>query len=262
MRDLSKGTFCSTKLMIWLVLLFSGFSVLSGQNLLDEQGRKTGPWKVEYKNGGLLYEANFLEGKPVGEMVRYYESGAVRARMMFDAREDCSFTRLYYENGKKAADGWYVHQKKDSLWTYFSEFDGTVRILEPYQDGNIHGTVKSYYPSGVISEEVTWQQNMKHGPWKQYYEDGSLRLESRYENDMLHGPFEVFFPDSTIKIRGTYLENKSEGIWSFHDETGLEAYSIEYQKGKAVDQEKYLQMMQDSLQQIDLILEPDSIQNF
>ncbi len=174
----------------------------------------------------------FVEGRPVGEMVRYYESGAVRARMMFDSVEDRSFTKLFYKNGKLAAEGWHVNKVKDSVWTYFSEFDGTIRIKESYQNGNFQGLVRSFYPGGTISEEVTWEQNMKEGPWKQFYEDGSLRLKGGFENDMLNGTYEVFFPDSTIKIRGEYMENKSDGIWSFFDETGLEVYSIEYQQGQ------------------------------
>ena len=247
--------------LLWTVFMLSGVA-LQGQNQLDEQGRKTGPWKVEYENGRILYEANFKEGRPVGELVRYYESGAVRARMMFDTLEDRSFTRMYYKNGKHAAEGWYVDQVKDSVWTYYSEFDGTIRIQEPYEDGNLQGMVRSYYPSGKISEEVAWQENKKQGPWKQYYENGSLRLKCRYENDMLNGLYEVFSADSTIKVRGAYLENNSNGIWSFYDETGLEVYSIKYEHGKAVDQEKYLQLMQDSLQKYDLITEPESIQHF
>jgi hypothetical protein len=57
---------------------------LQGQNQVDEKGRKTGHWQVEYPNGKILYEADFVEGLPVGVMVRYYENGVVKARMRFD----------------------------------------------------------------------------------------------------------------------------------------------------------------------------------
>lgn len=245
-----------------IIMLIAGATAMHGQNQLDEQERKTGPWTVEYSNGKTLYEANFIKGKPVGEMVRYYENGALRARMMFDTLEDRSYTKLYYKNGKQAAEGWHVNKVKDSVWTYFSEFDGSVRIREPFQDGNLHGMVKSYYSSEVVSEEVSWQKNMKNGPWNQYYEDGSMRLKCSYENDVLNGTYELFYADSTIKVRGAYLENRSNGTWSFYDETGSELYSIEYLLGRAVDQKKYLQIMQDSLQRFELISEPESMQHF
>jgi hypothetical protein len=65
-------------------ILLLGSLALRGQNLVDEDGRKTGHWREEYPNGKTLYEADFVEGQPVGEMVRYYEKGAVKARMIFD----------------------------------------------------------------------------------------------------------------------------------------------------------------------------------
>ena len=61
------------------LILFTGIIAVSGQNRLDDQGRKTGPWKEEYPHGTTLYEATFHQGEPVGIMVRYYETGAVRA---------------------------------------------------------------------------------------------------------------------------------------------------------------------------------------
>ena len=243
-----------------LLILASGVNGLLGQNLVDEQGRKSGQWKVEYPGGNTLYEASFHEGRPVGLMIRYYESGAVRARMMFDSIEDRSFTRLYYKNGKKAAEGLYINKVKDSVWTYYSEFDGTVRISEPYLEGNLHGEAKSFYPGGIVSEQVSWVQNIREGPWKQYYKDGSLRLECQYKNDLLNGPYKVYYSDNTLKVRGEYFNNKSHGIWSYFDETGEEIYAIEFLFGKAVEQEKYLQLMQDSLSRFEVIAKPEFIQ--
>ncbi len=242
-----------------LLILAAGANGLHGQNLVDEQGQKTGEWKVEYPGGNTLYEASFREGRPVGLMVRFYESGAVRARMMFDTIEDRSFTRLYYKNGKQAAEGWFVNKVKDSVWTYYSEIDGNVRIREPYLEGNLHGEARSFYPGGMVSEQVSWVQNIREGPWKQFYKDGSLRLYGRYENDILNGPYQLYYSDSVLKVRGVYLDNKSHGTWSYFDEAGEEMYAIEFLFGKAVEQEKYLQLMQDSLSRFEVIAEPEFI---
>lgn len=236
--------------------------LLHGQNLLDEQGLKTGPWKVDYPNGRIQYEATFRQGKPVGEMVRYYENGAVRARMVFDTIAERNYTRLYYQNGSLAAEGRFVQQVKDSVWTYYSEFDGTVRITEPYDSGKLQGIVRRYYPAGSVSEEVHWDQHQKSGPWRRYYQDGSLRLESSYAENKLNGGYAVYSPDSTIKVRGTYLDNLSNGTWSYYDESGNVAYSIEFMNGVAVDQEKYMQIMQDSLKRFEMLPEPESQQQF
>lgn len=248
-----------TKVPLWLLLLSMVLPV-KGQNQLDDQGLKTGPWKVEYPNGNTLYEANFIAGKPVGEMIRYYEKGGIRARMMFDSTLDRSYTRLYYTGGKPAAEGWHVEKEKDSVWTYYSEFDGTVRIREPYEEGKLNGKVCLYYANGDISEELSWRDNVKEGAWIQYYNTGTIRLSSQYQEDQLHGNYQIFYPDGTLKVKGEYLHNKSNGTWRFYDETGEEVYALEYLSGRPVDQEKYLQWIQDSLAKYEIIVEPESIQ--
>ena len=227
-------------------LLCTGL-VLQGQNQLDEQGRKTGHWKVEYPGGGTQYEADFVEGRPVGEMLRYYENGALRARMLFDAESPRSFVYLFYEDAKPAAEGIYMDQLKDSVWTYYSEHDASVRLREAYVMGKLHGTTRSYYPDGQVSEEVEWKENIKDGPWKQYFTNGTIRLSGRYEKGLLQGTYEVYYPDGTIEIRGDYLDNRSHGMWRFYDESGEEVYALEYENGSPADMEKYEMWIQDSL---------------
>jgi len=243
------------------ILLF-GFIALQGQNLVDDQGRKTGHWIVEYPNGRTLYEADFVEGEPVGEMIRYYEKGAVKARMLFEPETERTRVRLFYENGKPSADGLYMNQVKDSVWNYYSEFDGTVRIKESYRDGKLDGMTRKYYPGGEISEEVEWKQGVKEGSWKQYYENGVTRLSGNYKNDLLNGAYEVYFTNSTIKIRGNYLKNKSNGIWRYYDDTGNEIYSLEYVNGTPADPEKYDKLLQDSLKKYQIVPEPELLQQF
>jgi len=235
---------------------------LQGQNLVDEEGRKTGHWKVEYPNGRTLYEADFVEGQPVGEMLRYYENGGLRARMFFDLEGKRSYVYHFYSSGKPAAEGWYLNQAKDSVWTYYSEFDGSLRIREPYLDGKLNGVARSYYTGGEISEEVEWKQNIKDGAWKQYYINGVPRLSGHYKNGLLQGSYELYFSDNTIKVRGGYLDNKSNGTWRYYDESGKEVYALEYVNGTPADMEKYELWVQDSLKKYEVLTEPEYIQQF
>jgi antitoxin component YwqK of YwqJK toxin-antitoxin module len=241
-------------------LLLFGMLALQAQNLLDEQGRKTGHWKVEYPSGSTLYEADFVEGNPVGTMVRYYENGAVKARMEFEAGGDRSLTHLFYNNGKLAAVGWYTKQLKDSVWTYYSELDGSVRVREPYLEGKLDGVVRSYYPDGKISEEVSWKQNLKEGPWKRYYQDGTPRLSGHFKNGLQDGSYEVFYSNGTNQIKGEYLDDKSQGTWYFYDEDGNAIDSLEYLHGTPADREKYDSLIADSLMHIKILTEPEFIQ--
>lgn len=248
------------KRILLICLLTSIVLVLYGQNQMDEQGQKTGHWKVEYPNGLTRYEAEFVAGIPVGELIRYHKNGAVSARIQFTPQTERSYARLFYESGKPLAEGWFDKQLKDSVWTYYSEFDGSVRLREPYLAGLLEGTVQRYYPGGKVSEEVQWKQQRKEGPWKQYYENGIRRLAGNYKNDKLHGSYELYYSNDHIKIKGNYLENSSEGNWRFYNEAGEEIYAMEYINGVPADQEKYHQWIQDTLKKYVVISEPGSPQ--
>ena len=246
--------------LLLICLLLSTFPALQGQNQVDEEGRKTGHWKVEYPNGKTQYEADFMEGRPHGEMIRYYEKGGIRALMQFEADGSRSFTQLYYENGKLAAEGLFVNQVKDSVWTYYSDFDGSVRIREVYLEGKLEGMSQSYYPSGEISEEVKWKQNEKDGSWKQYYTNGVQRLSAHHEKGQLQGSYELYFSTGHIKIRGTYLNNRSHGTWRFYDENEKEIIALEYVNGTPADWEKYNNWVNDSLKKYEVVAAPESFQ--
>ncbi|MEN8157687.1 MAG: hypothetical protein ABFS10_12115 [Bacteroidota bacterium] len=253
----------SIKQIIALVILILGLQDIQGQNRLDDQGRKSGPWRVEYPNGNPRYEATFREGRPVGIMVRYYESGEVRVRMVFGSvQEDRSAAEMFYKSGKRAAGGIYLNRLKDSVWTYYSEYDGTVRLRENYLEGKLHGEATRLYPDGVVSEEIMWREDSREGPWMQYFEDGSIRLKGHYENNMLNGPYEVYFSNNTLMMSGIYLDNQSADTWSYYDDSGNLLYTLEYENGRPVDQEKYLQLMQDTLLRNDSIETPQPFQPF
>ena len=99
-------------------LLVSVFVMAPGaaraQNQMDEQGRKTGHWVVEYPNGKTMYEGDFLEGNPVGEMIRYTEEGHMKARIRFYP-DNKRFVTLYFPGKKKAAEGVKVYFLYDEI---------------------------------------------------------------------------------------------------------------------------------------------------
>ena len=87
-----------------------------------------------------------------------------------------------------------------------------------------------------------------------------MRLSSQYLDDQLHGPYKVFYSDGTPKVTGEYIHNKSNGTWTFFDESGEEVYALEYLSGHPKDQEKFDQWVQDSLSNYEIVVEPESMQ--
>ena len=67
-------------------------------NQSDAQNRKQGYWEKKYGNGELRYQGYFKDNAPIGEMKRFYESGALQAILDYGNGESRVYARLFYED--------------------------------------------------------------------------------------------------------------------------------------------------------------------
>jgi antitoxin component YwqK of YwqJK toxin-antitoxin module len=220
-------------------------------NKVDENGLKQGFWKKYYPSGNLNYSGFFKDNKPVGILKRYYESGNLKAIMNFDSTGTYAETKLYYEDGQLAAEGYYYNSLKDSLWKYYSYYEGSVISDEIFEKGIKNGMSHKYYPNGNITEKTEWKDNIKNGIWEQYYEDGSVRLKSAYNNGRLSGDFIVYYPNGSIHIKGHYLEGKRHGKWVFYDDENNVNLEMNFIYGDAENEEALTRKQQEYFQQMD-----------
>ncbi len=214
-------------------------------NQTDENGQKQGYWKKHYPNGNLIYKGFFKDNMPVGEMVRFYESGKTQARLFY--REDgiTTMTKLYYEDGELSAEGLYRNMQKDSIWKYYSFYSGTLVSEEFYAMGKKDGIQKNYYANGQLSEEVGYKNDIKEGIWKQYFEDGKTKLSASYKWNSVNGRYTFCYPTGVIMMLGMYDENKKNGPWIYYDEEGNEKYRIRYEMGVVHAEDEKLLIKQD-----------------
>jgi antitoxin component YwqK of YwqJK toxin-antitoxin module len=207
---------------------------------VDGQGLKKGYWQKQYPNGKLMYKGYFKNGKPLGEMHRYYETGELKAIMTFHEESERVYTRFFYDDGEPAAEGYYLNSKKDSVWTYYSYYSGAVTSTEEYVNGIKHGIEKKYYNNGQVSEDIEWSQNMKHGAWNQYFDDGVVKLKTSYSFNNLNGSYQFYWPNGNIYILGNFVDNKQHGTWSFFTDDGKKKSEIVYNYGKSENEDEII----------------------
>ncbi len=230
-------------------------------NQTDARNLKQGYWEKKYPNGELIYRGYFKDDKPVGEMKRFYESGALQAVLIYGETGEYVRARLFYENGNLAAEGLYYNMEKDSIWDYYSYYDESLTLKESYNKGKRDGPVLHYYIDGVLSEKMEWKDDIRHGSWIQYFTDGSVRLEAAYLNGKLEGDFIVYQEGEIPYIKGTYLNNERHGLWTFYNEDGTVDMALHYQNGTCLDEEILDEQQQEFFRMIDenkgKISEPD-----
>ncbi len=230
-----KKTLITNTILIFLMTLALP---ANAQNELDEKGRKTGPWEVTYPDGTLRYSARFVEGKPEGMMKRYAPDGRLVAKLNFREGGDRCYAHLYHENGNLAAEGIYDNQQKDSVWTYYAPGNKTKRLVEEYDNGELHGESRHYYSDGSVSEVIHWKQGVRHGRWTRYFKNGSLMHQVRYRDGVLEGPYVAYHPNGNKEMEGTYVNDLFHGTWRYYDEEEEVILELEYEHGENLTPER------------------------
>jgi len=249
MKQMNRFSFALA--FITLCFLFAGPVRLSAQNQTDKQGRKTGHWVVTYENGKTQYEADFVEGKPVGLMLRYDKHGQLTARMLFSATTDRCDAILYYPGEKKAAEGIFLGKSKDSTWNYYAEEDGSLRIRESWKNGALEGDFIRYYPNGQVSDQTAWKNGVREGRWVQYFENGALKHEGGFVKGLKEGPFKAYYPDGTPELEGSYKNDLFDGNWNYYDEEGQLALTLEYKEGQILNEDALIGKDEELLKKIE-----------
>ena len=222
-----------TLLITSMLFMCSFLNMLAQEDTInnyDAQNQKHGTWVKKYSSGKVRYQARFEHGRPVGTMKRYHMNGNLKAVMDFKTPKHV-YTELYNREGKKRAEGLFVNQKKDSLWTIF---DARGRIVgkDNYKMGQLHGNSIRFYPDGDTSQVLHWKNGTKDGIYKQFFENNEVKLIGYYVEGNLDGPLTIFYPNGFKKLEGEYENNLRDGKWVHYDEHGDTTRVIEYIKGE------------------------------
>jgi antitoxin component YwqK of YwqJK toxin-antitoxin module len=254
-------------LVIFLLFIPARSQVVQpARNHTDPAGQKQGFWEAHYPDGSVRYRGTFKNDRPVGQFTRYYPNGSKMADMDFCEAGITARAELFYQDGTRAASGIYVNENKDSVWKYFSYYDGRPAFFETYNNGVKEGASGVWYPNGGLSEIFWYESNMRHGPWQQYYENGAVRIDARFENDLRHGEFRFYNSSGSLEFSGEYYRNLMNGMWTWYDESGREQSVINYIHGKAENEDELIEQQQEMFRMIEemkgRIPEPDESELF
>lgn len=175
-------------------------------NRTDSQQRRQGKWVDYYANGQLRYEGQFKNGKCQGEFKYYDEQGHLKATNTYDRSGDKALNKTYAPNGTMIATGYYVNQKKDGEWRYFSHDNGVLILVEENRNGKVHGNSKVYY------------------------ETGTLMMERQFVDDRMEGHAKIYYPSGALKEEGNYHNGEKTGIWKAYNEDGDEISSENFSR--------------------------------
>ena len=230
------------KLLIVILLLISFFigNAQTAPNKMDEKGMKQGYWiKTNSKTGKIIYKGIFKDDKPVGVFKYYYtEIDTIHTIMDFRNAGKIAYAQVFYMTGKKQAQGKYINEKKDSVWTFYDE-SGKRLSIEGYKEGMREGKSIIYYPNGEISDEKNYKNDLKNGVFKQYFDDKKLKAEGSYINDKLVGKNAYYYPNGIPAAMGYYNDKGDRnGVWLYKDKDGKVTSKDVYDNGKLLNEKE------------------------
>lgn len=149
--------------------------------LTESQLKQEGLLQVYYrdslnpKDSSLLYEGMIIDGEIDGLWRIYYESGNIRAAVVFDEGKANGNAMFYYDN-KESSTKAEVNFDEDVITGEYKEYylNGKPKALLNYDEGKIHGKAEFYYDTGKLMLEGKFKEGIKKGKWNHYTETGQL----------------------------------------------------------------------------------------
>lgn len=128
-----------------------------------------------------------------------------------------------------------------------------------FLDGQpFNGKLRLYYPSGVVSADIEYQNGVKNGVQQKFYTDGKQRayavfangkvqggasfyypngrmeFEEQFDNGVLNGIRRGFYEDGTLKLEETYVSGFKDGRERRYYPNGKLQAELFFDHGKVV----------------------------
>ncbi len=196
----------------------------------------------EYKNGklfsGVYWDFSHAISHEIvaGTGVKpIFEGGVLRVEEQYKNGQVSGEVKFYRENGQLES----LHhiregQKEGEEWCYYENPNDELHPMLSlnWRDDEIHGLVRTWYPTGILESEKELAHNKKQGMSLAWYEDGTLMLLEEYENDQIRNGKYFKRGESTPVSQIA----EGNGRATLFDGEGNFLRKIEYRKGAPTEE--------------------------
>jgi len=177
------------KLILSLLVLCVSASLSLAQNLVDDAGKRQGPWKITAAQKKLgspwlpdqtVEEGSYTNSMKTGIWIEYYQNGNKKSELTYVNNRPNGPAKMYFENGNLSEEGTWVGTRWTGPYKLYYE-DGTPRQQFTYNNlGQRDGAQVYYHPNGKVAIEVTMKAGKEEGVKKEYNTNGELTTETYF----------------------------------------------------------------------------------
>lgn len=220
------------KLILVVFAIIGLVSFVNAQNAVnrkDANGLKQGGWIGRYPDGTIRYSGSYVDDRPVGDWLRFYENGKVKAHLFYFPNNGKTSAKLFDSNGALFATGNYINMVKDSTWNYYD--NQKLVGKEDLLGGIKNGKSLAYFEDGKVANETSWANGELDGVSRTFYSTGNIKSEIMYRGGKQNGLSIVYYESGQQEIIGHYVNDEADGTWTYKDENGLVKYELKYKNG-------------------------------
>ena len=213
------------KIFLILTCLISGVCI-SQKNVLDEQGRRHGHWKVDFEGTNKTkFEGTYEHGKQTGSFVFFKKGFYDHPSAIMDFKEDQDSVEVTYytQTGKPISQGKMIDRKREGKWLYFHQDSDSIMMSENYRNDQLNGEQITYFKSGKIAEKTEYSNGQKNGESIIYAANGKVTKELQFKNGKLDGPAKYYNSEGDLIMEGSYAAGKKTGQWKYYSDGKLES---------------------------------------
>ena len=139
----------------------------------NDQGLEHGLYMSWLKDGTLIEECEYRNGKREGACKKYSSSGDL------------------------IEEGYYSENAKNGTWKTFDPETNKLKLQADYAEGVYHGSVIEYGPDGRSQVKAEYETGLKNGSYiarvdKEKYQGGTIRIENgQFKNDHAVGRWKL-----------------------------------------------------------------------
>jgi len=169
-----------------------------------------------YKNGNILYEGEFINGKFEGNGKIIWEDGEYYIGQLKNSLRNGKGAD-YYSNGNIKYEGDFVNDKYEGNGKYIWEVG--LYYIGQWKNSLRNGKGTMYYSNGNIMYEGDFINGKFQGNGKYIWEDGKYYI-GQWKNDYRNGKGTYYYSNGNIKYKGNFVNDKAEGYGKYIWENG------------------------------------------
>lgn len=185
-----------------------------------QNGLRHGEYHKYYPTGSIEKQGNYKKGKPVGEILTYYNNGKLKSSFEYiDNEEEPLNYKHFYENGNKKEIVTKLSNEQTKEETYYE--NGQLKSSGIYPPKNREAiSYKHFYNNGILKKEKKIISDNRF-IIESFYETGNKKeIENYIGNYIKDGVFKTFYSNGQIKEESNYINDCKEGTYKLFNNDG------------------------------------------